>query len=141
MARLGGNFSARASASYHDARFRDFVTDFGGVATQLRGKRLEMSPRYLLGGGLSYAPARGIFGMVRANWVGNRFLNKRNTALAPGYATWAARFGWRAERWEVAVAGENLSNRRDPVAESELGDAQYYRLTARRVDLSAAYRF
>jgi hypothetical protein len=49
--------------------------------------------------------------------------------------------GWRTGRLEVRLAGRNLTDRRDPVAESELGDAQYYRLFPRRVDLSAAVRF
>jgi len=33
----------RATYSYHDARFTDYVPDFGGVPRSLRGKRLEMS--------------------------------------------------------------------------------------------------
>jgi hypothetical protein len=44
--------------------------------------------------------------------------------------------GWRAERWEVRLDGENLSDRRDPIAESELADASYYRLEGRRVWLT-----
>lgn len=42
---------------------------------------------------------------------------------------------------DVHVAGRNLSDRRDPVAESELGDAQYYRLFPRRFDVAASVRF
>lgn len=37
--------------------------------------------------------------------------------------------------------GENLTDERDPVAESELGDGQYYRQTARNVRLSWGVRF
>ena len=39
------------------------------------------------------------------------------------------------------VDGENLSDRRDPVAESELGDAQYYRLPARSFLASVRFGF
>jgi hypothetical protein len=35
----------------------------------------------------------------------------------------------------------NLTDRRDPVAESELGEAQYYRLYPRRFDVSASVHF
>jgi len=73
--------------------------------------------------------------------VGSRYLNKRNTALAGSYFTWAASLGWRAARWEARATGRNLSNRRDPVAESELGDAQYYLLPHRRFDVSATVHF
>ena len=137
----GRGLSARASYSYHDAKFRDFLTEFDGVPTQLAGKRLEMSPHHLAAFGLLYAPSRGVVGSLEGNWVGSRYLNKRNTALADAYFTWSASLGYRQGRWEARAAGRNLSNRRDPVAESELGDAQYYRLPHRRFDVSASVRF
>ena len=77
----------------------------------------------------------------RCSTSGSRFLNKRNTALAPGYTTLAAALGWRFKRYEVRADGTNLTDRRDPVAESELGDAQYYRLHARRIEATASVRF
>jgi hypothetical protein len=41
----------------------------------------------------------------------------------------------------VRASGRNLTDRRDPVAESELGDAQYYRLFPRRFDVFATVHF
>jgi len=131
----------RASYAYHDAKFQDFVQDFDGVATQLEGNRLEMSARHLGSAGLLYAPDHGLTGWVTANYVGDRFLNKRNTALASDYTTWSAGLGYRFGTWEVRVDGDNLNDTRPPVAESELGDAQYYRLPARTVRLSLGARF
>ena len=119
----------------HDARFGDYVQDFGGVPTQLDGKRLEMSPKQLGGIGLVYAPERGWQASAVYNRVGSRFLNKRNTALAPAYGTFDASVGYRFERCELRLAGRNLGDRRDPVAESELGEGQYYRLRGRMVEL------
>jgi iron complex outermembrane receptor protein len=139
--RMSGGISARATYSFHDARFRDFLTEFDGVPTQLAGKRLEMSARHLFSAGLLRAPERGVLGGVQLNWVGSRFLNKRNTALADAYGTVSASLGWRADKWEVRLDGRNLNDARDPVAESELGDAQYYRLNARRFDVTVARRF
>ncbi|HEV8583150.1 MAG TPA: TonB-dependent receptor [Thermoanaerobaculia bacterium] len=127
--------------AFHDAKFRDFVQDFDGVATQLEGNRLEMSARHLASAGVIYAPDRGLIGSVVANYVGERFLNKRNTALAPDYTTWAAGVGYRFGNWEVRLDGENLDDTRPPVAESELGDAQYYRLPARTFRLGFGTRF
>jgi iron complex outermembrane receptor protein len=131
----------RATYSFHDATFQNFVQQFDGVPTQLGGKRLEMSARHLAAAGIVYTPAHGWFGSGEVNFVGSRFLNKRNTALADGFATIGAGAGFRTAVWEVRLDVRNLTNRRDPVAESELGDAQYYVMPARRVDLGLTVRF
>ena len=54
--------SARGTYSFHDATFVDFVQAFDGVPTQLAGKRLEMSARHLVSGGVILAPGSGIIG-------------------------------------------------------------------------------
>lgn len=130
-----------ATYAWHDAKFRDYVQDFDGVATQLDGNRLEMSARHLASAGVIYAPDHGFTGFALADYVGERFLNKRNTALAPDYTTWSAGLGYRFAKWEVRLDGENLDDTRPPVAESELGDAQYYRLPARSFRVSLGARF
>jgi iron complex outermembrane receptor protein len=127
---------ARANYSYHDSRFIDFVFDFldGNGPTQLAGKRLEMTAHNLSAVSLYYAPVRGFMGGVSMNYTGSRFLNKRNNALADGFATVDLSAGYRTPRWEIRVDARNLADRRDPVAESEFGDAQYYLMTSRRVE-------
>ena len=122
--------------SYHDARFRDYVQAFDGVPTQLAGHRLEMSPFHLLGAGFIYAPPQGLNANVMVNYVGERYLNKRNTARADAYNTWSTGVGYRRGRNELRIDGRNLNNMRPPVAESELGDAQYYRMPARSLEVS-----
>ncbi len=130
------------SYSYHDARFRDFVKEFDpGVPTQLAGKRLEMSPFNLAGAGLLFAPASGLNANVLMNYVGGRWLNQRNTAPAKPYTTWSAGIGFRMARGELRLDARNLNNVRPPVAESELGDSQYYLLPARSIDVSYRYFF
>jgi len=138
---LRSDVIARASYSYHDARFTDFLFDFGGGPVQLAGNQLEMSAHNLASAGLMYAPAKGFLGGVTMNYTGARFLNKRNTALAEGFATVDLSAGYRTRRWELRVDARNLGDRRDPVAESELGDAQYYLMTSRRVDGTFRLRF
>ena len=78
---------------------------------------------------------------MNLRYVGDRYLNKRNTALAEPYADWSAALGWRTRRLEVRLDGRNLGDVRPPVAESEIGDAQYYLLPGRQVDLSVSLRF
>ena len=134
---------ARANYSYHDTRFIDFLFDFGdgNGPTQLAGKRLEMSAHNLAAVSLFYTPLRGFLGGVSMNYTGGRFLNKRNTALAEGFPTVDLSAGYRTPRWELRVDARNLGDRRDPVAESELGDAEYYLMTSRRVEGSFSVHF
>jgi iron complex outermembrane receptor protein len=139
---LSHRVSLRASYSLHDSKFTDFVFEFDpGVPTQLAGKRVETSPRHLASFGLLYAPSHGLTASIEYGYVGDRYLNKRNTSLAPSYGTVSAFAGYRVAKWEFRVAGRNLNDARPAVAESELGDAQYYRLNARRIDASLALRF
>jgi iron complex outermembrane receptor protein len=138
---LSHDVLARGTYSFHDARFIDFVQDFGGVPTQLAGNRLEMSARHQGAIGVNYAPVRGFIAGVDLYYTGGRFLNKRNTAPADGFATVGVSAGYRMLRWEFRVDARNLGDRRDAVAESELGDSQYYLMTARRVDATFTWHF
>ena len=100
-----------------------------------------MIPHHLAGAGLIFSPPSGLNANVLMNYSGQRWLNKRNTALAKAYTTWSAGAGYRMGRGEVRVDGRNLNNSRAPVAESELGDAQYYLLPARSFEVSYRYFF
>jgi iron complex outermembrane receptor protein len=138
---LSHDVVANATYTLHDARFTDFVEDFGGVPTQLGGKRLEMSARNLAAFGIRYLPAKGVTAGLELNYRGSVFLNKRNTALAEGFTDVGITAGYRTPRWELRANARNLGDRRDPVAESELGDAQYYLLPSRRVDVTFRVHF
>jgi iron complex outermembrane recepter protein len=140
-ARASHAVSGRATYSFHDGKFVDFLAAFGDANTQLGGYRFEMSARHLFTAGILAAPNSGLVGDLIVKYVGNRYLNKRNTALAAPFATVDAGVGYRVGRSELRLDGRNLGDRRDPVSESELGDAQYYRVTARRVDITLGLRF
>lgn len=135
------NIIGRLTYSFHDGTFVDFVQNFDGINTQLAGNRFEMSARHLFSAGLVLAQTRGLVGNVIVKYTGDRYLNKRNTALASPFTTVDVGAGYRFDRWELRVDGRNLTDARDPVSESELGDAQYYRMPARRVDVTAGFRF
>jgi iron complex outermembrane receptor protein len=140
-ARAVRNVTARATYSFHDGRFTDFVQDFDGTNTQLAGRRFEMSARHLFSAALVVAPNTGLVGSVILKHTGDRYLNKRNTALASPFTTLDCGVGYRLNVWEVRVDGRNLTDRRDAVSESELGEAQYYRMPSRRIDLTVGLRF
>jgi outer membrane receptor protein involved in Fe transport len=133
--------TGRATYSFHDGTFVDFVQEFGGTNTQLAGKRFEMSARHLFSAGLIVAQTTGVVGDVIVKYAGDRFLNKRNTALAAPFTTVDIGVGYRFDRYELRLDGRNLGDARDPISESELGDAQYYRLPARRFDFTFGLRF
>jgi iron complex outermembrane receptor protein len=132
---------ARATYSFHDAKFVDFVQDFGGAPVQLGGNRIEMSARHLASAGFSYAPESGFTAYSNFNYTGDRYLDKRNNSLAKPFTTFDAGIGFRQNRMEFRVDGRNLTNRRDAVSESEFGDAQYYRMPARTIQTGVSVRY
>jgi iron complex outermembrane receptor protein len=140
--RLARDLSLQAVYSYHDARFRDFVdVTAGGENVQVGGNRLPLSAHHLGGAGLRYRPSSGPTAWVSVSYVGNRFLDRENQALAPSYATWAGGVGYRFARWELRLDGWNLNDTRPPVAASEFGPNQFYVLPARSFRLAGNFRF
>ncbi|MFI4969810.1 MAG: TonB-dependent receptor [Lysobacterales bacterium] len=138
---LVDGFSVTGTYAHHDTRFGDYVAVEDGELQQFKGNRLELSPQNLASVGLMYAQPQGVHAYAAANHVGSRFLDKGNTIVAGAYTTLDAGIGYAWDRWDVRVDAYNLSDRRDPVAESELGDAQFYRMPARSYFLSAHYTF
>jgi len=79
---------------------------------------------------------------VIANAIGSRMLNKSNSIEAGAYTTVDANLSYQLGRCRLRLSGYNLTDRRDPVAQSELqesvtvtGTAGYYRLPGRSLSL------
>jgi iron complex outermembrane receptor protein len=127
-----------ANASYHDARFTQYLF-FDGVANvQVAGNQLTLSPHILAAAGLLYAPAQGFSTTVVAQYVGHQFLDEQNIAPVGGYTTLAANLGYRFGRYRVLLEGNNLTNQRQPVSASEFGSESFYLLNARTLWLRVA---
>jgi len=140
--RVTQDFRVRATYAYHDARYTDrLVPNDEGGYDNFAGNRLEVSPQNLAALGLLYTPAQGFNAAVVWNYVGKRFLDQENETPVGSYTTIDAGIGYRFARWELRLDGYNLSNRRDPVAISELGDGQAYRLPGRSAIVSANFGF
>lgn len=139
--RLEHSVYLRGSYSQHDGKFVNFVQAFDGTPTQLAGKRFEMSARKLASAGVVLAPEEGFIANASVNYTGDRYLNKRNTALVPGFSTIDAGIGFRTNRAEYRVDARNLGDRRDAVSESEFGDAQYYRMTPRSIRAGVVVKY
>lgn len=141
-----------ANYAYHDAEFIRFNRNpsFTSVVS-VDGNRVEMSPLHMAGVGFLYLPARGANATLVYNYTGERMLNKSNSSKQGGFATWDASFGWQFARFGMQLTGQNLTDRRDAIAESELseevtstglpdfttvGASSYYLLPGRRMTLS-----
>jgi hypothetical protein len=66
--RLTDGLWARLAYSFHDAKFLDFVQDFGGVPTQLEGKRIEMSARDIGAVSTARTSPTGATPSLRPSW-------------------------------------------------------------------------
>jgi len=142
LLRLPDRVTGRLTYGFHDGTFVDFERSFDGdPPTQLAGNRFEMSPRHLLTIGAFVSPERGLFGSLVVKYTGDRYMDKRNRALADPFTTVDAGVGYRVNRYEIRFDGRNLADARNPVAESELGDAQYYLMPARELRVTFGLRF
>lgn len=124
---LAGNFA------YHDTRFTKFVVDEGAGPVDVSGNQLTLAPHILAAAGVLYSPAQGFYGNVVANYIGRRYLDEENKAPTASYVTLNAVLGYRYGRYDLSVAGTNLTDRQPPVTQSEFGDSSYYLLPARTI--------
>jgi len=119
----------------HELRFGDYERLFDGVPVQLRGNAMELAPDDTGSLGIEFAPDAGLQFSAAYAYTGARYLNKRNTSRAESFGVLDATIGYRFDHWQVGLVGRNLTDARDPVSESELGDGQYYRMPARTIGL------
>jgi len=129
----------KGHVGWSDARYRDFLTIVDGVPRQLGGNRQLLTPAARAGVGALFAPARGWRTSVTSNWIGTHWLDSLNTFESPAYAVVDASAGYRFARFTVAILASNLGNRRDAIQLSELGEGQFYRLPARRVNATLTW--
>ncbi len=123
-------FAIEGGYAHHDPRFVHFTRPNGA---SVDGKQVELAPKELWNLGASWAGPRGASLWVAARGVGERPLNKRNTFFAESYSMWDAGAALTHGAWRFAVIGRNLSDERPIVAESEIGDSQFYVAAPRRV--------
>ena len=144
--RVTDDLTCGASYAYHRAKFTDFDRlQADGTRQQLAGNYLELSPKHLAAAGFVFAPSDGPRASFVWRYIGSRFLDKSNTAEADSFQTVDAGLGYRFGSWTRPVTfridGVNLTDSRAPVTESELGDAQFYRMPGRTVLGSIAVEF
>ena len=136
--------SARATYSAHDGKFVDYREGLRRrhADTARRQARRDVGE----GAGVSrprvFARTTGFFAQ-RQHQLHRRPLPEhaqhRAGARFSARSTRASAIAWRAPN--SAIDARNLGNRRDPVSESEFGDAQYYRMPARSVRAGVVVKY
>jgi outer membrane receptor protein involved in Fe transport len=113
--RVGENLYSAGSYGLHDARFRDYLTQFDGVPTQLDGNRFEMSPHHLAALGVSWSPAEGLLRLGRAQLRRAAATSTSATPRSPSRTRRSRRSSAGATgRYELRLSGRNLTDQRDP---------------------------
>lgn len=139
---LSTDLRFRFSYEYVDARYRDYnFVDDNGANLQLGGNRLPLTPISTASAGLVYGESAGFNGAVSAEYQGRRYLDPQNQLPATAFISYDGKLGYGFGAWTVYLSGENLTNRRDPVIASEIGDGQVYRLLGRRFELGLGWDF
>jgi iron complex outermembrane recepter protein len=136
---LTPDLTVAANASYHDARFTQYLFFDGASYVDVAGRQLTLSPQVLAAVGLLYTPKQGWSTTAVARYIGRRFLDEENTAPVGGYTTLDANLGYRFGRCQVSLEGTNLTNQRPPVTSSEFGSQSFYVLPARMTWIRVNY--
>jgi outer membrane receptor protein involved in Fe transport len=134
--------SLSAGYAHHDARyirFSFFTPD--GELRVVDGKRLELVPRDLWNLGVSFSRGSGPGAFVAVRHQSQRPLNRRNTFFTEPFYETDAGVSWDFSFARIAVVGRNLGDNRHYVADSEIGDSQFYVAAPRRFTAELTWRF
>ncbi|HLN79716.1 MAG TPA: TonB-dependent receptor, partial [Thermoanaerobaculia bacterium] len=128
--------------AHHDARFIRFsFLNAEGALSVVDGKRLELAPRDLWNTTLEYKSRRGPTAFFALRHQNRRPLNRRNVDYTDSFFESDAGAGWDFPWGRISVVGRNLGDSRHYVAESEIGDSQFYVAAPRRFNAEVAFRF
>ena len=134
--------SLSAGYGWHDPRFVNFtfITPDGSFR-DVSGKLIELAPRLLWNSRLAYAPGKGVGGWVATRHQATRALNRRNRFFDKPFDEVDAGLSFALPRVSVNVNGRNLGDSRHYVAESEIGDSQFYLSPPRRISAEVTLPF
>lgn len=133
----------------HDPRFVDFkfFADPSDPASlsDISGNIIEVAPRQMWNMRASYAPAKWLGGWVAARHEDSRPMKRRKqfqpARWTPPFTEYDAGASFAVARALVTVAGRNLGDSHHFVAESDIGDSQFYYAPPRRVTAEVSFSF
>ena len=131
-----------AGYAHHDATFVtfSFFTPEGDLRV-VDGKRLELSPRDMWNVRLLWAPKTGLGGFVSLRHQNQRPLTRRNTFYTDSFDEWDAGLTFDFTWGHINLYGRNLGDSRHYVADSEIGDGQFYVAPPARFGAELTVRF
>ncbi len=134
--------SVKGGYGWHDPRFVQF-TFFtpDGTFRDVSGKLIELAPRLLWNAGASYTSPLGVGAWVAVRHQGQRALNRRNRFFDQPFSEYDAGVSYEAKKFRINVTGRNLGDDRHYVAESEIGDSQFYVSPPRRIQAELSLPF
>ncbi len=119
--------------AHYDPRFTSFIdVSPEGVALDVSGNLIELAPQELINARLAYAPSKYLGGWVAVQRVGKRALDRDNGVFLEPFSQVDAGLSLEVSRARVTVSGRNLGDDRHVVAESDIGDHQFYIAPPRR---------
>ena len=131
----------------HDPRFVSFSffadpADPGSL-TNVGGNVIEVAPRQMWNARVSYAPAKWVGAWASARHEDSRPMKRRkqyqSARWTPPFDEYDAGVTFTYKRAQLAVTGRNLGDDRHWVAESDIGDSQFYYAPPRRFTATATY--
>ena len=133
----------------HDPRFVDFkfFADPSDPASlsDISGNLIEVAPRQMWNMRASYAPAKWLGAWVAARHEGSRPMKRRKqwqpARWTPPFSEYDAGVTFAYEHAFLSIAGRNLGDDRHFVAESDIGDSQFYYAPPKRFTADLTYRF
>lgn len=136
--RIAADWSVSAHYQYVDAKFR---------AGANHGKQMALVPENTVTARLSWMPGSGQSADIGVQWVdaqryGQDFANSCSSKI-PSYTTLDARYARKFGQWELALSGQNLTDKRyySQAYECLKGNGGIYTADGRQLKLSARYDF
>ena len=133
--RMSADWTLSAHAQHLKARFTEGVN---------RGRSLTLVPKNVVSARVGWTPSGGLSADLGAQWVdsqrfGSDFANSCS-AMIPSHTTFDGRVAQRLGKWEFAVAGTNLADKRF-YSNAFSCRAGIYPENGRQLKLSARYDF
>lgn len=136
--RIAADWSVSAHYQYVDAKFR---------AGANHGKQIALVPENTVTARLSWMPANGQSADIGVQWVddqryGDDYANSCSSKI-PSYTTLDARYARKFGQWELALSGQNLTDKRyySQAFNCVFGNGGIYTADGRQLKLSARYDF
>ncbi|MHA6316560.1 TonB-dependent receptor [Altererythrobacter sp. CAU 1778] len=115
-ARLGGGLGAAVSVGYIDAQYDEYITNIGGVPTDVAEYReVQNTPKFTASGTLSYTADMGAGELYAGTTLSYRSKTYQFEIPNPyldqsGYALWDASVVYTGpeDRWSIGLLGKNI---------------------------------